>query len=124
MMQNKAIRTITNANYNDPVKPLFKSINIPPLDILHKIQLAKLMYQHSKNLLPSRIMALYTPNVETHNHNTRHKLDPHINNRRTQQYSKSFHHRGPDIWYALPEPIKSSTNLSSFKNKVTRLFGY
>ena len=121
-MQNKAIRTICNAKYNDHVTPLYTHLKITPLETLYKIHLGKLMYQHKHNLLPKPLMLLYTPNTETHNHNTRHRLDPHITTRRTQQYNNSFLHKAPEIWYNIPEEIKNAKTLNSFKTKITKLF--
>ena len=121
-MQNKAIRAISKAKYNDPVVQLYKNLNITPIETLYNIQLGKLMYQHKNNLLPKPLMLLYTPNTEMHNHNTRHKDDPHINSRRTNQYNQSFLHKAPEIWYNIPEEIKSARTLNSFKSKISKLF--
>ncbi len=122
--QNKAVRIITNAKYNDPALPLFKSLKITPIEQLYKIHLAKFMYQHQCKLLPKPLQSLYKSNEETHEHNTRHRQDPHITARRTQQISTTFLHRAPEFWYTIPEQIKEARSIQSFKNRITKLLGY
>jgi len=123
-LQNKALRNITKSNYNDSVLPLYEATKITPLHKLYKIHLAKLMYQHKNNLLPKPLQALYTPNTETHEHNTRHRHDPHIIRHRTHLVSKTFIHKAPEFWYTLPDTVKEATSIHSFKNRVLRHLGY
>jgi len=123
-LQNKALRNITKSNYNDSVLPLYEATQITPQHKLYKIHLAKLMYQHKNNLLPKPLQALYTPNTETHEHNTRHRHDPHIIRHRTHLVSKTFIHKAPEFWYTLPDTVKEATSIHSFKNRVLRHLGY
>ena len=124
VLQNKAIRNITNSKYNASATPLYKATKITPLDALYKVHLAKFMYQHKNNLLPQSLQALYTPNTETHKHNTRHKNDPHIIRHTTHLVSKTFIHKAPEFWYSLPDNIKEARTIKSFKNKVTKQLGF
>ena len=48
------------------------------------------MFLNKNQHLPSPLQAIFTPNTDIHNHNTRHRNDPHIGTRRTNQLSRSF----------------------------------
>ncbi len=52
-------------------------MKIAPIDELNKIHQAKFMYQHKQNKLPKPFLSLYNLNIETHQHNIRHRQDPH-----------------------------------------------
>ena len=120
VLQNKTVRKITNAKYNDPVKAIYNELGISTLDNLYKTELCKLMYLNSNKALPKPILSLYTSNTEIHNHNTRHKRDAHITSRRSQLVSRSFIHRSPEIWLQIPGNIKSSKTMNSFKHQIQR----
>ena len=120
VLQNKTVRKITNAKYNDPVKAIYNELGISTLDNLYKTELCKLMYLNSNKALPKPILSLYTSNTEIHNHNTRHKRDAHITSRRSQLVSRSFIHRSPEIWLHIPGNTKSSKTMNSFKNQIQR----
>ena len=118
MMQNKAIRAITLSNYNCSVKPLFKQLHVLTIEDLYKLHLSKLMYLHSKNALPTSISNIFT-NIQSHY--TRHQNDPHVKSRNTYHISQSFLHRAPDIWYQIPQEIKSCNTISSFTDKWKKM---
>ena len=77
-IQNKAVRIITNSQYNTLAVPLYKQLNILTLDDMHKMQIGKFMYELSQNNLPRKLIDLFTPNCQTHEHNTRQKNEPHV----------------------------------------------
>ena len=67
-MQNKAIRSITNSQYNESAIPLYKQLNILPLKHQYEQQLGKLMY----------ILSLHIQNIFPLNTYTRHVNNPHF----------------------------------------------
>ena len=97
LKQNKYIRNITNSKYNDSAGPIYNKHGILPLQKLYELEMSKFMYLHNKGLLPPPLMTLFMPNTNIHQHNTRHRNDPHINTRRTQSLSRSFIHSAPNI---------------------------
>ncbi len=119
-LQNKAVRIMTSSKYNAHSKPLYTATKIMTLSDIHKSQLATMMYLHKNKTLPKPIQNLFKPNTDTHNYNTRHNQDPHIERRRTHQSTKSFLHQAPDTWYNLPQDIKDVRSLNSFKNKLKK----
>ena len=50
--QNKAVRMISGANYNDHVAPLYKQLNLLNLDEIFLSQYAALMYDQDHGTLP------------------------------------------------------------------------
>ena len=73
------------------------------------------MYQHKNNSLPQPLQALYTFNTEIHQHNTRHKHDPHITRYTTHLVRKTFIHKAPEFWYTLPDNIKNAKTVKIFQ---------
>ncbi len=114
IIQKKVIRNITNSKYNEHTDPLFSQLKILKLNQLHKLKTAKLMYKASKSELPPQITDLFKPNTQIHNHNTRQHGNPHIRHRRTQIASKQINHKGPEIWQAIPNHIKTLSTLNRF----------
>ena len=119
--QNKAVRKIVNAKYNDSARPIYKALNLLPLDKLYLYELGKFMFNLSSKSLPEPLHALYTANSEFHDHNTRHRHDAHIAARRTHFVSKSFIHKGPELWVSIPEDVKSRQSENAFKRSYKRM---
>ncbi len=116
--QNKTMRRIDNANYNDSAKPIYKKYGILTIDDMLKLELSKLMYKNYTKVLPKPLLELFTSNEDIHNHNTRHRHDAHIIFRRTDQTLRSFVHKGPDLWLRIPDEIKQAKSLNSFKRQM------
>jgi len=120
IMQNKSIRIITNSKYNATAHPIYKLLHILPLNLLYKHQMGKLMYLHSKHLLPPPIQKLFITNQAVHAHNTRHLNDPHIAQHRTYKITSSFFHKAPEFWYKIPQYIKNCKSKNSFCTNLTK----
>ena len=89
IMQKKAIRITTGANYNDHTEPLFKQLKLLTLKDIHKIKVAKFMFSASKGILPSPLIGMVTNNSKIHTHDTRNSNNPHVNTRRTNIAAKT-----------------------------------
>ena len=110
------------AHYNVHTRPLFKHINIVKLHDSYELQIAKYIYSYSQNTLPIPQMTLFTSNDNIHTHDTGNRHNPHISQRRITTASKSLRHKGPDIWYKIPEEITSRKNITSFsKDNYSKL---
>ena len=83
-------------------------MGILQIDDLYKLEINKFMYSHSINVLPLPLQNVFTQNSNIHTHNTRHRLDPHIQSRNTSKAIHSFIHKAPENWYNLPQNIKQS----------------
>jgi hypothetical protein len=118
--QKKAVRIITGAKYNEHSNPLFKQLKLLKLHNLHELKVSKYMYCLSKRTLPSPIIQIVTYNSDIHLHDTRNRDNPHINARRTNIAAKSLRHKGPQVWYKLPNLIKTAKSLVSFTHKFKK----
>ena len=121
-VQKKAIRIITNANYNSHSDPLFKKTNILKLDNLYELSVSKYMYALNNGTLPINLANAFSQNRDIHRYNTRNQLNPHIQSRRTNIASRNIKHRGPDIWCNIPNEIKTSKTIKSFTNRIKKLY--
>jgi len=119
--QKKAIRIITGAKYNEHTNPLFKELNLLKLNDLYELKVSKYMYSLIKRTLPGPIMKIITNNSLIHSHNTRNRENPHINTRRTNIAAKSLRHKGPEIWYKIPNKIKLIKTINSFSKQIKNI---
>ena len=121
-VQKKAIRTITNDNYNSHSDPLFKKTHILKLDNLYELSVSKYMYALISGILPINLANDFSQNRNVPRYNTRNQLNPHIQSRRTNIASRNIKPRGPDIWCNIPNEIKTSKTIKSFTNRINKLY--
>ena len=69
--QNKAVRLISGADYNDHVEPLYKKLNLLNLDEIFLSQYAALMYDQDHDTLPRCFDNYFRQVKEIHSHQTR-----------------------------------------------------
>ena len=69
--QKRAIRNVCGVSYNEHSSPLFKKLGVPQLKDLHKIQMCRLMYNFTNDILPRSLSDLFITNANVHEHNTR-----------------------------------------------------
>ena len=118
--QKKAVRNVSKKSYNSHTDPLFVDLNILKFNDVVDVELMKLMYNHSKNLLPNPIQSLFTLNRDVHHYNTRHRNDPVVISRHYAPLDKSFLCKAPLLWSALDPSIKSCRTINSFKNNLKK----
>ena len=71
LTQKKVIRVITFLPYLAHTDPIFKHLNILPLNKLFFSRIGIMMYKYSKGLLPEVIGEMYRQNNAIHSHRTR-----------------------------------------------------
>ena len=64
LQQKKAIRLINNASYNAHTAPLFKLSKILPLDKIAQFSKLQVMFEFSKNMLPSSFSEMWCRNLD------------------------------------------------------------
>ena len=74
--QNKAIRAILGARYNDHVTPLYKRLGILKFCDLQATQALLLVYKFVNGLAPSPLLNMFKYYRDVHGHHTRHSTDP------------------------------------------------
>ncbi len=120
ILQKRCIRNIYKKAYNEESSPLFKESRIPKMADIRSLQLGSLMYQYTNGHLPNSLQSLFVTNAVAHNHNTRHRNDPHIVFRNSSVESRTFLHEGPRYWLSLPQQIRDCRSKSSFNNQLKK----
>jgi hypothetical protein len=138
--QKMAIRIISNSKYNSHTAPLFKKLNILPLESLVHVSLLKVMHYYVYNKLPTSFESTWSTNrARFENADApalRNEDDFCIPYARTNHLLRFPFVRCPSLWKDLPIETKilnsplnfTSTVKSSFLNllpeipECTRLF--
>ena len=119
-LQKRAIRIIHKKKFNSHTGPLFKLTNSPTLEDLYVLQCCKLVHKKINQTLHPNIAKFLSTVNETHNYPTRHShnIRPHRTSTNLSKQLLSI--KVAPIWNALPEQLKSATNISlpTFTNKL------
>jgi hypothetical protein len=118
VQQKKAIRIINGCNYNAHTNILFKQNKILKIHEIYELQLAVIMYKHSRALLPYPLLQLFIPHNKFHNYNTRNRNNPHVPRHKLEVGKRSIAHMGPLIWNSIPNQIRTIKTLFSFKRVI------
>ena len=103
----KKIISITNSDFYEHTKPLFKNTNILPLFNLNKLHIGIHMFR----TLNGHIQVLQ-PN---HNYPTRSYQNLNAPLHTISLYQHSLSYTGPKLWNTIPQHIKTQPILTSFK---------
>ena len=110
LTQKKIIRLITFSKHLAHTEPLFKSLNILPLNSLYYHRIGLLMYKLSNGLLPEALNELYIKRNKIHNYPTRNCDKYHI-----QTNTDSFSNVSARIWNVIKTNIDVNIPYMQFK---------
>ena len=115
ILQKKIIRVIVNAKYNAHSDPLFKQMNILPLEHVIELELLKFAYKLKHSLLPIPLENLMkTGNKTTSTIVTRNRDMPIIQPHRGSKFNNSFLNKSLMLWQNLKDDSKRKPSISSF----------
>lgn len=126
VLQKRAIRHISSADYNDHTSKLFASLKLLKLPDLVKVHLATFAYRSINGYNPPTCKNLFTVNREIHDYNTRqaghiHRLFPHSN-----LGKQSIRYRANTCWNYLLNHHDHIQNDSqsprSFKSQLSEVY--
>ncbi len=112
----RVVRIISGAHYRAASAPLFKSLGFLNIHDIYKLQLAILMYQHHTGTLPCLFKTYFVTHLDTHNYNTRHKLNYRFEVARTNVRYFSVKIAGPKLWNSISPCIRDLRSQATFKN--------
>ena len=115
LVQKRIIIIISYSEYKAPSTPLFRSLDILPIDKLVHNRIGIMMYKYVNDLLPLVMSELYTYNRDIHHHNTRQSNLFHLHKGNTNIYTNSFKYRSSQIWNFLQLNMDVNVSLSEFK---------
>ena len=118
VLQKKAVRLITNANFRDASAPIFYDLKLLPISKIYHLNCLQFLFKclncNSFPFLRSRIMY----NSSTHNHETRSRDQLKPIRERLDICKNSYLSQSVSLWNNLDENIKESRLLNNFKYKV------
>ena len=122
LTQKKAIRIITNSEWQAHTYSLFHKLSVLKIEELHKLQVACFMFKFHNGLMPSYFIIFIHKNADVHNYNTRHARDYHITMHRTSliKHTCTLHIAGPSLWNSLDCNIKVPFSICSFRNRMKK----
>ena len=120
IVQNIAARLILRAPRHQNCTPLLQQHHWLPVSERIKYKTACMCYSLITGSAPSylsELLQLYSPSRSLRSSPDTHMLKIQRFNRKTHRF-RTFSHFGPHIWNNLPQDIKHSATLSSFKSQL------
>jgi hypothetical protein len=109
----KAVRIISFESTDSPSIPLFKKLNILPLDHLIKMKNAKFMWKLYNGLLPDSLSSNFCKNART---------QYSISESRLASLNKFVIYAGHKDWLDIPSCIKEKSSLKSFSKNLYKYY--
>ena len=113
LIHKRIIRNIAKSDFLEHTEPLYKNLNILNVRNIRIMNLAIMMFKQVKN--NEYALPILT---QAHNYNTRYRENLLIPPHTTTLIALSFKVEGIKIWNNLPNDIKASSNINSFKKKL------
>ena len=120
-IQKEAARIATGTTKLVSIENLNSEIGWETLEVRRNKQKLTLFYKMVHNLTPSYLTSLIPPTVnETSNYNLRNSNDIRTTNASSVQYYSSFLPSAIRGWNSLPEELRNSATVTSFKNRLNQ----
>ena len=118
---NKAVRTILSKNKREHAPPLFKELDILPLDDLIKLRRASFMWKVKNNLLPTTMTSWFQINNSIITNRIHNEVTYILPQPRIEYAKRHITFSGPELWNSeIPNEPKKSTSSKAFKNKYKK----
>ena len=121
VLQKRALRAVSNSEYRSHSNPLFIKYTQLKISDLCNHNIGIFMYKYCNNLLPFSFNNMFKTNAENHDYNTRNALNFEYPNNKLNFCDKSISYQGVKTWNNIPNHVKSSKNLNSFKTSFKQL---
>ena len=119
-VQNAAAHFILRAPRHQHCTPLLQQLHWLPISERIKYKTACMCYNSITGSAPSylsELLQLYSPSRSPRSSSDARILKLRLFNRKTRGF-RSFSYFGPHIWNNLPQHVRHSNSLPSFKNKL------
>ena len=112
ILQNKAIRVITNSDRRSSITPLFRNLKVLKIADLYTYEIAKLMHQYSKNMLPHCFSTFFSSLSKIHDRQSRSKSknNLYLPKFSTCRCQRSLRFQGVKIWNSLNAHLKKQSH--------------
>ena len=118
LLQKRAVRAISKADYNASSKPLFANLKILDVFSIYSLQVSSFMYLYHNGALPLSFTQSFQTGSQIHQYSTRysHLYRPYTCRTNIKKFSILF--QGPRIWNSLPNNIKAAPTFNAFKRLI------
>ena len=123
-LQKRAARIILKANFDTPFSLMFQELGWLSVENRLKYNKAVITYRALNNLTPDYLSELLTPLSEIHSLNLRSSENGllHVPLSRTTVFDNSFTCSAPKLWNTLPQTVRASGSLETFKKNLKHCF--
>ena len=120
MLQKKVVRIIQSAKYLSESKPIFKCLNLLPLNYIYKQRVNLFMFEFVKNKLPDVMNELFLRNSDLDRRNTRQDSKLHIPLCRTTLFQNTLRYLGAKEWNSVSNKIDHFCSETTCKNRLRK----
>lgn len=108
ILQNKAVRIVSNSDYYEHAPPIYIKLNILTLKDLYTHEIAKFVYNSNRTKLPTPLSDLFKKTCDISTRNTRQSTGNqyYIPRYRTNRLQKCIRYQGVKIWNSIPQDLK------------------
>ena len=111
----KAVRIMHFKKKNEICTNLFKECNILDFDRYYKYSMSNFMWKFSNGITPAGINFLFKVKIQVYETGLGNTLNYVIPNVRLEMTKRGMGYRGALIWRGVPNHIKLSKSINSFK---------
>ena len=115
ILQKRAIRIITNSLPQAHTEPLFQKLRLLTVYEINKLVTCSFTYSYINDILPDFLEDCFIQNNTRTVYNTRQSNNFYIPFYRYNVSRRTIRYTGPLLWNVLPDYVKCTTSLSSFK---------
>lgn len=119
-MQKKAVRLIKSTGYLSHSAPLFKSLNILPINKIYIYKVSVFMYKFVNDISPDLFSGMFTRNYERHHYRTRFRSNFEIPPFRLNIVKKSVRYTGSIIWNYVSSVLDINYCIHTFKRHIKK----
>jgi hypothetical protein len=119
-LQDKIIATFDRNITRIKLNKQYKKLNILKMEDIIEYESNKFMYKFKSKALPNTVIELFENTAVQKIHDLRNAGIPRVARHKTKTYNTSFLAYANRTWMALPQKIKNSTSMLSFKNEFKK----
>ena len=118
LLQKRAVRAISKADYKASSKPLFANLKILDVFSIYSLQVSSFMYLYHHDALPIAFTQIFQTGNQINQYSTRYPdfYRPHTCRTNIKKLSILF--QGPRMWNSLPNNIKNAPTFNIFKRVI------
>jgi len=113
--QKKLIRIISGSHYRAHTSDLFANNKLLNMQQIYQYSIGIFMFKYCNDELPNLFANMFQKNSGIHTHNTRQQNHFHLPKFKNNMLKNSVRYQGVTLWNGLPDQLRESKSLNSFK---------